>query len=237
MRVADEAEEWRDGLTVLEAIRRLFPDAWKEMEQLREMGADPILLVVGGPINPHEAKFSALSTKCQRDIEDMFKRGELYVTGIDPQDRPDAPPVRVSAERWRRGLGLNTGWQGRITDPDQTELIEGLPLIGIRVHRSEQAPPFQAQPIPLASPKTETIDDRMADATPVGRPSRVNEIDDAYDDLVKRGEIDFKVPQKRARRQVREEVMRRAGNRDSKGLEEEVIRKCIAKKFQAKKGK
>ena len=74
---------------------------------------------------------------------------------------------------------------------------------------------------------------RPADATPVGRPSRVNEIDDAYDDLEERGEIDDKLPQKRARRQVREEVMRRAGNRDPTGLEEEVIRRCITKKFQA----
>ncbi len=70
-----------------------------------------------------------------------------------------------------------------------------------------------------------------------GRPSRRNEIKAAYQRLSRCEEVSFDNPQIQTIRMIREEVMRDAGNDDSTGLGDEVIRKYIAADFQAEKRK
>ena len=234
----ETVEEWRasqerrrKGLALGESVKE-YADARLSEESDHYGGYDrewrsrppSYVFFTEGPLPP-EAKAVDRRERLWFDMEEhlwrQLENGELALWGYPHPLSPKSRRVRVATHLiplLKPNFENSTAEGGKLSLEDARvyprDVMPGDAEIG------DEAPeiPSEARP---------------ADATPVGRPSRVNEIDDAYDDLEERGEIDDKLPQKRARRQVREEVMRRAGNRDPTGLEEEVIRRCITKKFQA----
>ena len=167
------------------------------------------------------------------DFWEKFMSGELVAWGADRSPTANRRPISEYAWRY---LAL-ANWKASVLKGPK-----GLRIYAVRVFRASAFSDRQATP----RTKSEATDERIEEAKPAlveriiqrpGRPSRAHEIDAAFYRLLDRDGVDFKAPQIQTIKKVRVEVIRDAGNHDSTGLGDEVIRKYIAAEFQAEKRK
>ncbi len=225
--MAEDNEPSLRGLTLFEAFAaytnpetlRAGGAAHDELRKLRDVVARHDALSLAARELNRFARFKARldSTgawhEATHDFWQKFVSGELVAWGAEESPTTDRGPIPKSL--W---------WFLEVADWGASALSGpgGLRFYKVLVYEAPPAPPARAE----------------ADVDKGGRPSREDEIIVAILQLLDRGEIDRNTPKPREKiRLVREEVMRRAGNRDRKGLGDEVIRKLLAKRFPAGKRK
>ncbi len=220
--MAEDNEPSIRGLTLFEAFAaytnpetlRAGGAAHDELRKLRDVVArHDALSLAARELNSYARLKATLDStgawhEAIHDFREKFVSGELIAWGAEESPTTDRGPIPKSL--W---------WFLKVADWGASALSGpgGLRFYEVRV--------YEAPPAPRAE----------ADVDKGGRPSREDEIIVAILQLLDRGEIDGNTP--KTRRQVREEVIRRAGNPDRKGLGDEVIRKLLAKRFPAGKRK
>lgn len=159
------------------------------------------------------SEYRALMDGQKRAVIAGIRNGQLRAFGYQfPRGASDIP-VEVPVDLWTGGVH----WEGSTVERD------GLKIVSVRVTTTEAI---------QASMRTHHT------ATPVGRPSRKSEIIEAYEHLLRTGELDPTTAQSETAKAIRARINSRSpGSMDQdSGLTDETIRRTI-KKWQAQNTK
>ena len=96
-----------EGVTLEEALRHWCdPTRAQEMLRLDKDGfsSPPMIIWAGCPETEYDRntfRYGSLRSDLERELIDKLRRGVLTALGYDSRAAIDAPPVTISADRWR----------------------------------------------------------------------------------------------------------------------------------------